>query len=163
MKGLPGYASNFVQTLQLIRDFARARECRRIITYGTSMGGLPALRAGLWLNADRAISVGGRFHFHPARLVSAQHEVPAFDLLCDCRPEGRTSLLAVYSKTDVEDARNYAILRKMLPKCVAIETDAPGHVAYEGFSDRERADFFAQIFGQPLEADCIRPEGPERY
>jgi hypothetical protein len=157
--GLPGYSSSLLGTLRSIQSFARVKEYRRVITYGTSMGGLPALRAGLWLDADRAISVGGRFCWHPARLTDPRHEMPAFDFLCDCRPHQRqVQVIAVFSKRNELDAKHYAVLKRILPDCMAIAFDTDYHSPYRGLGEHELESFFAKLFGgklgAELTADC---------
>ena len=55
------YTRGYKWSGQVFRDhFAAARRYRQIVTFGVSLGGLPALRAGRLLKATRAISAGGR-------------------------------------------------------------------------------------------------------
>ena len=145
--GMPGYSSSFLETLQSIQAFARTKAYRRLITYGTSMGGFPALRAGLWLGADRAISIGGRFCSHAARVADPRHEEPAFDLLCSCQSYRQVRLVAGFSKGNEADAKNYAILKQIMPECAKVTFDASRHLPFEGLSERQLAGFFAKVFG----------------
>ena len=49
-----------------------------VITYGTSMGGMPALRMGQLMEADRAIAAGGRFAWNVGRLLHSEAHDPGF-------------------------------------------------------------------------------------
>ncbi len=156
--GLPGYSSSLLGTLRRIQSFAQVKGYRRVITYGVSMGGLPALRAGLWLGAERAISVGGRFCSHPERLTDPMHEMPAFDLLCNCRPHHhKIRVIAVFSKGNELDAGNYAILKQIIPECEPIAFETTDHNAYAGLSEHDLAAFFAKIFSLDFDADGSSP------
>ena len=118
-----------------------------MITYGTSMGGFPALRAGLQLGADRAVSVGGGFCIHPPRLVEPEHEIRAFDLLCNCRPAREVPLFALFAAKHERDAANHAILRQVLPHCVITEFDVPLHnVLHHLDKQGELQSFYAKVF-----------------
>src|SRR5690606_19434935 len=55
-KGVKGFSRSLLDTARQIRTLADHRGHEKIITFGTSMGGPPALRIGLLLQAERAIS-----------------------------------------------------------------------------------------------------------
>jgi len=57
-RGVEGFSESFLETARRIEAFARAKGYDEIITFGASLGGYPALRAGLLLGARRAISMG---------------------------------------------------------------------------------------------------------
>lgn len=107
LNGIEGYAGN---TLDLAKALVRDLDPRayiRTFCCGVSLGGFAALRAAIVIRADRGISVGGRFPWHPHRLrVKAGKTVPAFDPLCDCNREFQGELISVYS--DNETDRNHA-------------------------------------------------------
>jgi len=68
--GIPPYAGSVASlAVRLRADFA-AEPYRRIVCYGTSMGGFVALQCGILMRADAAISIGGRFAWHPPRLLA---------------------------------------------------------------------------------------------
>ena len=59
--GVPGYANTFAGVMRAAeRDFNFGRY-GRIVCFGASGGGVPALAAGIMCGADRAVSVSGRF------------------------------------------------------------------------------------------------------
>jgi hypothetical protein len=151
--GLPEYSSSPLETLRSIQSFARDKGYRRVITYGASMGGLPALRAGLWLGAERAISACGRFCSHPERLADPVHEVPAFDLLCDCSRSHNVRVIAIFSRGNEADAKHYAMLKQIIPECLGIPFETAEHNPYAGLSEHDLATFFAKVFTQNLDAD----------
>jgi hypothetical protein len=145
--GIPGFSSSLVETLQRIRAFLETRSYRGVIAFGTSMGGFPALRAGLWLGANRAISIGGGFCSHPLRLLRMQHEMRAFDLICACRPTSNVPLLAVFASSNTVDARQYEVLRQVLPHCVPMKIEAEVHNVLKHLDRNGRlSSFFAEIF-----------------
>lgn len=145
--GIDGYSSSLLETADRVKAFVEARAYRKVIAYGTSMGGFPALRAGLQFGADRAISVGGGFCVHPPRLVESEHEIRAFDLLCACRPMREISLFAVFAVKHEGDAGHHAILRQLLPNCVMMEIDVPSHnVLHHLDMLGELQSFYATVF-----------------
>ena len=147
--GSRGYSNSLLETLVRIKALSEARSYRRLITYGTSMGGVPALRAGLWLGADRAISIGGWFCTHPPRLMQPSTEIQAFDLICDCRPRGHVPVLTVFAAKNLRDVAQQAMLRAVLPDCVEIKIDSESHNVIQYLDRRGRLPaFYATIFGE---------------
>ena len=85
------------------------------------------MRAGRLLKATRAISVGGRFPWHPGRLLREEGSVQAFDPLCACAPPSPTELVVVYSQRNEEDENTYNTLRRTFPECIAAPVDTEKH------------------------------------
>ncbi len=113
--GVSGYA-NSLPTLahRLGADLGIARY-RRVVTLGTSMGGLPALRLGVVLPADLSISVGGRPIWHVHRLLNrGRRDISAFDLLCPCGPAG-PDLWCIYAARNAEDREGPELLQRIRP------------------------------------------------
>lgn len=81
-RGIAGLSDSFLETVPLIKAFAQSKGYHEVITFGSSMGGYPALRAGLLLGADRAISISGKYCWHVGRLLRNQESAGAFDVLC---------------------------------------------------------------------------------
>lgn len=103
--------TSFASLMTVIADIYTARGYRNLITYGTSMGGLPALRAGHALCAARAISVGGTFPWHVTRLKSGKKIIGAFDPICECTMPLRCDAYLLYPQdhpADEEYARRVA-------------------------------------------------------
>jgi hypothetical protein len=115
LNGAEGYASS---PLELARSLARdlgAGRYNRLICCGVSVGGFAALRTGIILGADRSISVGGRFPWHPSRLIAGgKDQVSAFDVICCCNRDFSGELLCAYSDNETDRAhadRLAAVLR----------------------------------------------------
>jgi hypothetical protein len=125
-RGVRGLGS-FLDTTRRIEDFAGTRGFQQIITYGASLGGLPALRAGRLLKASRAISVGGRYPWHAGRLARAERLVDAFDLLCPCAPPSPTELIMVYARHDAVDKHAFELVQKTFPACISVPIDTAKH------------------------------------
>ena len=125
-RGVRGLGS-FLDTARRIEDFAGTRGLQQIITYGASLGGLPALRAGRLLKASRAISVGGRYPWHAGRLARAERLVDAFDLLCPCAPPSPTELIMVYARHDAVDKHAFELVQKTFPACIGVPIDTAKH------------------------------------
>jgi hypothetical protein len=105
--GIPPYAASLAALAQRLASEFAAEDYRRLVCYGTSMGGFVALQCGVLMQADAAISIGGRYAWHPPRLRREPTEpVPAFDPLCACNASTSTELVCYHSANplDVQDA-----------------------------------------------------------
>jgi hypothetical protein len=147
--GVAGFANSLLEMLTRLKSFVDARAYRRLIAYGTSMGGLPALRAGLWLGADRAVSVGGGCCKHPPRLTRAASEIRAFDLLCACRRTADVPTVIVYAAKNRLDLREQVQLSAVLPQSVSLSIDTDAHNVIHHLDQTGRLGaFYAKIFGE---------------
>jgi hypothetical protein len=100
---------------RLIADF-KPRKYTKVFCFGTSMGGFGALRCGVLMKADRAISVGGRCHWHIRRLLDEnESDMNAFDPLCACFVRSRTELICAYSEGNQEDRLDVDRLEAIVP------------------------------------------------
>lgn len=126
-RGIGTYASSLPELVAKIGKVAERRGYSLIITYGTSMGGFPALRAGDLFGAARSISIGGRFIFHPRRLIKNRHVNVAFDLLCACRTPFRSPFYMLYAEGQAEDREHAAILRARAPQSHLIAFPGEDH------------------------------------
>ena len=172
--GIPPYAGSLASlAVRLRADFA-AEPYRRIVCYGTSMGGFVALQCGILMRADAAISIGGRFAWHPPRLLREPTEtVPGFDPLCACNAATATELVCYHSanQVDVADATLLA------PPCRAAHRHAR-NLRAQHHSRLVRPgpaqDFYADVFefsaartglraaGQTISAVARVAEGAQR-
>lgn len=59
LRGIEGFGSDFPETLERIRTLVPAPSNGRIVSFGTSAGGLAAIWAAIGLGLARAVSVGG--------------------------------------------------------------------------------------------------------
>ena len=123
--GIPGYGDSLPAIMQRLRTDLTIDRYRRVVTLGASMGGLPALRAGILLGADLAISLGGRPIWHINRMINRRPLLSPFDLLCPCGPSG-SELLLVYAGDSEEDREGPDVIAKMRP-VRRIETHGTEH------------------------------------
>jgi len=114
-KGITGYAESLPALVRRIADDLGADAYLRRYCFGVSMGAFPALRAGVLMEADRAVSVGGGFALHPRRLLEEPDIAPpAFDPICGCVGNADTELVCAYAagdKTDRQSATHLSHIR----------------------------------------------------
>jgi hypothetical protein len=143
-QGVADYAPNFLALVQKLATDVGFANYRKVFCYGTSMGAFPALRCGILLKADGAISVGGRFLWHPVRLLKNEGVRPVFDPLCDCNSGTTTSLVCCYTSADVWAADQLA---SILPvQRYAISSSDNHNVIIELWQRGELKDFYERIF-----------------
>lgn len=154
--GSPGWGETFGELIRSLRRFIRDRGYRSTVTMGGSMGGLPALRAGRLLQADRAISIGGRFAIHTARFRDRESEVEAFDPLCHCIAS-RCESIAVYRIGNEEDAVDAQRLARIIPSLTTLPMPGAQHNIVRDLFKLGRLDeFLAEMM------DLSRPPDPQR-
>jgi hypothetical protein len=152
--GVQGLGS-FLEVMHRIKAFAEVKGFREIITYGSSMGGYPALRAGLLLNATRAISMSGCYCWHVGRLVQkGKTTVRAFDPLCPCFSPPKTELVAVIPSRNERDVGAFEILQRTFPMCVAVKINAEAHTLSSFFLQSAAAAPVPCLLVRILERSC---------
>jgi hypothetical protein len=101
--------------LSWVRRIAEEFEAHRygaIYCLGASMGGFPALRAGLLFGAKRSVSMAGTLSW-PINRLRAGESIDSFDPLCVCRPPA-ADLVVVFSANHVRDARYAEHIRRVV-------------------------------------------------
>lgn len=153
--GIFGYAESLPQLAAKLARFAEAEGYGSILTLGTSMGGLAALRAGRLLDATRAISIGGRFAWHIGRLAGTEtaRPIPAFDLLCGC-VASETLCINLFGEHNSDDVRHAAALSRMLPSSRAIAVPIAEHNPINRCFELGRLDAFYRELFSPAEPDA---------
>jgi pimeloyl-ACP methyl ester carboxylesterase len=145
--GIEGYARSLPELARRLSEFAAARGYDRIITYGISMGGLAALRAGQLMGADRAIAAGGRFAWNVGRMLRNEAHIQAFDLLCHCRQPDATESYAIFSEDNAEDAESAERLAAICTDCSLIPLPYDDHNFPHGIQKARRLDeYHREIF-----------------
>jgi hypothetical protein len=153
-RGIDGYAATLPELMHRVGDFAGGRGYRSVITFGTSMGGYPALRGGDLLGADRSISIGGRFPWHPVRLIKERQQVQAFDALCDCRNPFRSPFYVLHSRNHREDPLHAEMLKKIAPASRVIVFPGEGHAVHNKIRQKGRLEaFFSEMLDLDKEPD----------
>jgi hypothetical protein len=156
--GIPPYASSFVElVMKLIADLAVDRY-GDVCCYGTSMGGFVALRCGV-LIGSAAISVGGRFIWHPTRLLEGGSAVlPAFDILCDCNASTPVSLIACYNAAVETDKKDAELLARIVPtRLIPIAVGSTHNVIVELWKQGQLDGFYNRLFGFPEQMEAAQP------
>ena len=149
--GIEGYAQSlYALSTRVLRD-AKARDYSRLLAFGTSTGGLPALRFGLLAGADRAISVGGQmaWHIQRLRMYGGEHALQAFDPLCACSKPRKGQLVCVFaehSAPDVLSARHMQAVVGAVP--VSLAGTDKHNVIYEIYKTGKLPQFYERLFGQ---------------
>ncbi len=152
--GIEGYARSLPELMDKIGTLALRRGYGASITYGCSMGGIPALRGGGLLGAAKAISVGGRFAWHPSRIESGDEYVNAFDLLCHCRAPMAVPSYLLYSEANPQDVEGAAMFAAISPASGRIafpgrKHNFPYHIKLNG----KLASYFSQLLDLEREPD----------
>jgi hypothetical protein len=171
--GIPPYASSLADLARRLAADFFGEGYRRRVCYGTSMGGFVALQCGLLLEADAAISVGGRFAWHPPRLLRELGEtVQGFDPLCACYFDTPTDLICYHSGNQV-DAEDATLLARMMPvRRIAMPETSEHNILLVLRDKGLLKDFYDGVFGfsgprparqtraMPRAASFTRPGSP---
>lgn len=155
--GIENYADSMPGLMSKVGKLARQRGYGSIITYGTSMGGFPALRGGDMLGAGRAISIGGRFVWHPARIRRRGESIGAFDPICSCRVPFRVPCYLLFTGGKKLDVDHAAMLADIMPEVHRIVLPGNDHNFPEQIRSKGKlGSFFAQLFDLGKEPDEAR-------
>lgn len=159
--GVDDLAAHFFGLIEVIRERFRPQTYRRVVTYGNSMGGTAALRAGLFLAAERAIAVGARDSNDPVMLLLGRHPGPAFDPICDCLSERPLAGLIVYPGGCEADADGARKLRaRGAGRIVVVPRLELHNVAAHFWNRGELGGYLAHLIDAPLPGPRHDP-GPD--
>lgn len=112
--GIDGLRGPFAEFVQNIAEQVGASTYAARFTLGTSMGALPALRAGRLLKVQRAVAIGPVFPWEVKSLLSpGKTYLPSFDLLCACGPGREVPCVAAFSGGHERDRSNAERLGRM--------------------------------------------------
>ena len=110
-RGLPGYADGFLALVGALGRDVPHGDYRRSVSFGASMGGLPAVWYGIMADTERTICIGARRAWDIDRLLSGDAPPHAYEPLCACCGGGRRNIVFVHAAghaADSEAARNHA-------------------------------------------------------
>lgn len=113
--GLKPGAGTLLEVVRTISVALSSADYRRIVALGTSSGGFPALRAGILMGAERAVSIGGRPMWWPERLRRQTRPPVPFDLLCACCANTNTLLFCVHAGQNQQDRVAAQQLAEIMP------------------------------------------------
>ncbi len=132
LNGIPGYSDTLTGCVErLQQDLNLENNYTWLSCYGTSGGGAAALYAGSYLEASRAVSIGGRHPSTSQRLVESlikhghsESQVWALDKMVSGKPSSaETELLAIFGAECAPDLAGAIELQKRLPGCKLIAID----------------------------------------
>ena len=156
MMGIDGYADDFDGILDRLDADVTLGAYRSIRCLGASIGGVVALRAGLALRAERALSLGGR----PIREYGPAHTVPAealaaFDETFRRHAEAPTRIMCAYGADHEADRKGGLELARCLEGAVVpipgVSTHGlPGAILKQGWLGRFFDDLL--LADPPVEA-----------
>lgn len=146
--GVGGYAADLYGLVQRVRRDTKAVAYRRLYCFGTSTGGLPALRFGILAGAYRSISVGGQMVWHIHRLkTGGAGALQAFDPLCACDWPQRGHLVCIHAE---ELSLDYYFARQLQTTLGASRVPIAGtgehNVIYQIFKSGNLRKFYGQLF-----------------
>jgi hypothetical protein len=143
--GIAGYASDMLSLQRRLVTDLQPDAYRRFYCYGTSSGGLPAIRVGLLAGADRSIAVGGVFAWPIYRLTQGQ-SFQAFDPICACYAEhrGRVVLIHASNERDLIGARQAEKILKA--KRIRVTTTADHNTNHQLYLAGKLMDFHGRMF-----------------
>lgn len=154
--GVPGWGASLNEVARNLNRYVEARGYHGAVCCGTSMGGLPALRAGRLMGTDRAISIGGRFVWHISRLIESGPTVGAFDCLCPSVAASARSL-HVYGANDPIDPVHASQLARMLKDCRIVPSPLDVHNVFLGyFRAGFLKEFLSAIFESPTTTEAAK-------
>ena len=154
MFGIPPYANNLWDLIHKLTAELGAESYRRIYPFGTSMGGFAALRCGILLKTETAISCGGQFPPSPEFLMrNRKLNLASFDPLCACNAETTTKLICCHSTNYPADIKSVDMLQRIIP-IERVPIEAPGHAFPETLWEQGRLRaFYDRMFdNEPVEA-----------
>jgi hypothetical protein len=143
--GIAGYASSMLSLQRRLAEDLQFSSYRRLICYGTSSGGLPAIRAGLLGGAHRSIALGGVFAWPIYRLQRGQN-FQTFDPICGCyagRP-GQVLLIHGSNERDLIGARQAE--KALGAKRIRVTATTDHNVSHQLYLAGKLLDFHGRMF-----------------
>lgn len=143
--GIDGYAPDLLSLQRRVVADAGASGYRRVYFYGTSSGGLPAVRMGLMARAHRSIAVGGMFPWPIYRLQQGVR-FQAFDPICACNARRGGEVLCIHASNQRDRVGSEQVERILKAKRVRVTLTSDHNVNYQIFLAGGLMDFHARLF-----------------
>ncbi len=119
LHGIEGFAPDIESLIGRLPTLYDKRDYRSVVSLGTSGGGLAALWAGIALNLDKAISVGGPSHLYTdSRLASMDRPFAGFERLVESRKGNLPELVYTLGDQCEKDQQKLNELRTLVPMTV---------------------------------------------
>lgn len=128
--GIRGLANSFAGLIDVLEAFLRTSQYKRVVTFGTSSGGVPAILTALYLGLDKGISVGGS-SLEQMRWIHIKDEEP-FKRAME-RWDGKPHLLSVFSAEHEMDKKSAHEMQKILPISLVPLLGETKHGAIHGY------------------------------
>ncbi len=120
LHGIEGFAPDIETLLDKLPTLYDKRDYRSVVSLGTSGGGLAALWAGVALNLNKAISVGGPSHLYTdSRLAGMDRPFAGFERLVESQKGSLPELVYCLGDQCEKDKQKLNELRTLVPMTVA--------------------------------------------
>jgi hypothetical protein len=143
--GIAGYAPDMLSLQRRLSADLQFASYRRVILYGTSSGGLPAIRVGLLAGAHRSIAVGGVFAWPIYRLTQGQ-DFQTFDPICTCFTERRGEVLVIHASNERDLIGARQVERVLKAKRIRVTATTDHNVNHQLYLKGGLMDFHSRMF-----------------
>lgn len=143
--GIAGYAPDMLSLQRRLADDLQFSSYRRLVFYGTSSGGLPAIRAGLLTGAHRSIAVGGLFAWPIYRLTQGQ-KFQTFDPICNCFAKSRGEVLLIHASNERDLVGAKQAERALQAKRIRMASTSDHNVNHQVYLAGKLMDFHGRMF-----------------
>jgi hypothetical protein len=143
--GIAGYAPDMLSLQRRLAEDLRFSSYRRLTFYGTSSGGLPAIRLGLLAGAHRSIAVGGVFAWPIYRLLQGQ-DFQTFDPICSCFTNRRGEVLLIHGSNERDLIGARQTERILRAKRIRVTSTADHNANHQLFLAGRLMDFHRRMF-----------------
>jgi hypothetical protein len=143
--GIARYAPDMLSLQRRLATDLQFASYRRVYLYGTSSGGLPAIRVGLLAGADRSIAVGGVFAWPIYRLTQGQ-DFQTFDPICACYTQRRGKVLVIHASNERDLIGARQVERVLKAKRIRITSTSDHNVNHQLYLAGGLMDFHGRMF-----------------
>ncbi len=143
--GVEGYAPDLMALRQRLEADLHMAAYRKVICYGTSSGGFPAIRLGLLGGAQSSIAIGGVFAWPIFRLQEGR-SFQSFDPICPCFASGRGKVLILHASNDRDRVGAEQAARALDAKRIRITSTTDHNVNHQMFLAGRLWDFHQRLF-----------------
>jgi len=143
--GISGYAPDMLSLQRRLASELHFTTYRRLFCYGTSSGGLPAIRVGLLAGAHSSIAVGGVFAWPIYRLTQGQ-DFQSFDPICACYAERRGKVLVIHASNERDLIGARRAERILKAKRIRVTSTSDHNVNHQLYLAGGLMDFHGRMF-----------------
>lgn len=143
--GIAGYARDMLSLQRRLSADLQFASYRRVFLYGTSSGGLPAIRVGLLAGAHSSIAVGGVFAWPIYRLTQGQ-DFQTFDPICACYAERRGKVLLIHASNERDLTGARQAERVLGARRIRVTTTSDHNVNHQLYLKGQLPDFHRRMF-----------------